>query len=245
MNNLFANLPNLLEKFSEMRDENMRHSQYVTAKENLKHIFTVPESIEKTKTWINEGKLLHAHQCLRDLENSRDELLLELHKLPNQSILDTGMLKAYFADVEVLSQLLEKQIRLILSRTLNTVRKDPTVIVTALRIIEREEKADKEASYYKSGFKPPGRPKNWKDLAFKVLEQNVETRIQGTQVDEREDNKLWLVRHLELTRQVILEDLRVVKSLCVPCFPPRYNIVNQYINWYHKALSLHVCILIR
>ena len=52
------------------------------------------------------------------------------------------MLKAYFEDVEVLSQLLEKQLRLVLSRTLNTVRKEPTVIVTALRIIEREEKAD-------------------------------------------------------------------------------------------------------
>lgn len=240
MNNLFANLPNLMEKFSEVREENMRHSQYVTARENLKHIFTVPESVEKTKNWINEGKLLHAHQCLRDLENSRDELLLELHKLPNQSNLDTGMLKAYFADVEILSQLMEKQIRLILSRTLNTVRKDPTVIVTALRIIEREEKADKEASYHKSGFKPPGRPKCWKDLAFEVLEKTVDQRIQGTQVEEREDNKLWLVRYLELTRQVILEDLRVVKTLCVPCFPPRYNIVNQYVNWYHKALSSHL-----
>jgi len=52
------------------------------------------------------------------------------------------MLKAYFEDVEVLSQLLEKQLRLVLSRTLNTVRKEPTIIVTALRIIEREEKAD-------------------------------------------------------------------------------------------------------
>jgi hypothetical protein len=30
--------------------------------ENLKHIFTVPESVEKTKQWINEGKLLHTHQ---------------------------------------------------------------------------------------------------------------------------------------------------------------------------------------
>jgi exocyst complex component 3 len=81
-------------------------------------------------------------QSLTDLENSRDDLLYELHKLPHQAPADKVMLKAYFEDVEVLSQLLEKQLRLVLSRTLNTVRKEPTVIVTALRIIEREEKAD-------------------------------------------------------------------------------------------------------
>lgn len=56
------------------------------------------------------------------------------------------MLKAYFEDVETVSNLLEKQIKLIMARTLNTVRKEPTVIVTALRIIEREEKRDQMAS---------------------------------------------------------------------------------------------------
>lgn len=55
------------------------------------------------------------------------------------------MLKAYFGDVEMISDLLMKQLRLILGRTLNIVRKEPTVIVTTLRIIEREEKADEEA----------------------------------------------------------------------------------------------------
>lgn len=40
----------------------MRHSQYVTAIENLKHIFTVPDSVKRTEQWINEGKLLHTHQ---------------------------------------------------------------------------------------------------------------------------------------------------------------------------------------
>lgn len=84
-------------------------------------------------------------QCLTDLENSRDDLLYELHKLPNQSNHDKIMLKAYFEDVETLSNLLDKQIRLILGRTLNTVRKEPTVIVTALRLIEREEKRDQLA----------------------------------------------------------------------------------------------------
>ncbi|XP_063916010.1 exocyst complex component 3 [Zophobas morio] len=239
---LFSEVPQLCNQLNQVRDENMRHSQYVTARENLKHIFTVPESVEKTKQWINEGKLLHTHQCLRDLENSRDDLLYELHKLPNQSPHDKSMLKAYFADVETLSNILEKQLRLILSRTLNTVRKEPTVIVTALRIIEREEKTDQETVKQGklTGFLPPGRPKKWKEMAFEVLEKSVATRVEGTQVDEREDNKHWLIRYLELTRQLILEDLRVVKTLCVPCFPPRYNIIDKYIQMYHNSLSRHL-----
>lgn len=30
--------------------------------ENLKHIFTVQSSVAKTMQWIEEDKLLHAHQ---------------------------------------------------------------------------------------------------------------------------------------------------------------------------------------
>jgi len=36
--------------------------QLATAMENLKHIFTVPESVRKTEELISEGKLLNAHK---------------------------------------------------------------------------------------------------------------------------------------------------------------------------------------
>ncbi|XP_066140690.1 exocyst complex component 3 [Euwallacea fornicatus] len=240
--NLFSEVQRLYESLGDVRDENMRHSQYVTARENLKHIFTVPDSVERTKQWINEGKLLHTHQCLRDLENSRDDLLFELHKLPNQSPHDKSLLKAYFSEVEVLSRLLEKQLVFVLSRTLNTVRKNPAELVTVLRIIKREEKADEIAlkQEKQSGFLAPGRPKKWKQMMFKILEQSVESRIEGTQVEERKDNKRWLIRYLELIRQLIVEDLRVVKTLCRPCFPPEYEIVSKYVTMYHKSLSIHL-----
>ncbi|OXU16724.1 hypothetical protein TSAR_000990 [Trichomalopsis sarcophagae] len=239
---LFELVPSLNTTLHLVQYENIRHSQYVTAKENLKHIFTVPESVERTKQWINESKLLHAHQSLMDLESSRDDLLYELHKLPNEKPADKVMLKAYFEDLEDLSQRMEKQIRLILSRTLNTVRKEPTIIVTVLRIIEREEKADHYAlqKFKQSGFMPPGRPKHWKDVALKVLEKSVSNRIEGTHVDQRTDNKMWLVRYLELTRLLFLEDLRVVKTLCVPCFPPSYDIANKFVKMYHLGLSQHL-----
>ncbi|XP_044742175.1 exocyst complex component 3 [Chrysoperla carnea] len=242
MGELVSDVRTICNKLQDVRDENMRHSQYTTAMNNLKHIFTLPESVKKTEQWIHEGKLLHAHQLLSDLENSRNDLLLELHKLPNQSLHDIVTLKTYFKEVDVSSKLLETEIRLILGRTLNTVRKEPTALVTVLRIVEREQKYDQEAikMQKQTGFLPPGRPKKWKDMVFEVLEKTVATRIEGTQTDGREDNKLWLVKYLELIRMLIVEDLRVVKTLCLPCFPPHYDIFNRYVKMYHECLSTHL-----
>ncbi|XP_058059313.1 exocyst complex component 3 [Anopheles bellator] len=239
---MLADVPPIYDTLESVRDENAKHSQYMTAMENLKHIFTVQSSVDKAMAWIEEDKLLHAHQCLSDLENSRDDLLYELHKLPKQNAHDKITLKRYFEKVETVSLTLEKKIRLVLQRTLNTVRKEPTVIVTALRIIEREEKADAFALQQQknTGFIAPGRPKRWRLKALEVLNEAVVQRIEGSKLEERSDNKMWLVRDLELTRQFILEDLRVVKSLCVPCFPPHYNIVNEYVKMYHNAMSKYL-----
>jgi hypothetical protein len=51
---------------------------------------------------------------------------------------------------------------------------------------------------------------------------------------------MWLVRHLEITRQLVVEDLRVVKTLCQPCFPKDYDIVNTYVRMYHESIGEHV-----
>lgn len=239
---LLEGVPDVYDALEVVREENTKHSQYATAMENLKHIFNVDASVQKTMALIDEDKLLNAHQCLADLENSRDDLLYELHKQPKQHASDKITLKRHFEKVDQVSQALEKKIRLILSRTLNTVRKEPTVIVTALRIIEREEKNDQFALQQQkvTGFLPPGRPKGWRKMTMDVLQADVITRIEGSKLEERADNKLWLVRDLEILRQFILEDLRVVKSLCVPCFPPHYNIFNEYVKFYHEGLSSYV-----
>uniref|UniRef100_A0A8D8Y795 Exocyst complex component 3 n=1 Tax=Cacopsylla melanoneura TaxID=428564 RepID=A0A8D8Y795_9HEMI len=242
MKNSLQLLPPLGLKLSDLRAQNNRHVQYVTAIENLTHVFAVPDSVERTKQWISEGKLLHAHQSLMDLEKSRDELMYETHKLNNQSMADKLLLQDYFSDVEKVNQLLEKQIKLILGRTLLTVRKEPTVIVTALRIIEREEHLDQMCLQKKqqTNYLPIGTPKQWRKLAMGVLEESVSQKIEGTQVDERGSNKMWLVMYLELIRQLILEDLRVVTTLCGPCFPPHYNIVSSFMHMYHECLSIHL-----
>ncbi|KAL4218451.1 Exocyst complex component 3 [Mactra antiquata] len=239
---IYKSLKPLEEKVTAVREENKNFCQLATAMENLKHIFTVPESVRKTEELISEGKLLQAHKHLTELETARDDLLFELHKQPNRSPTDDNTLQKYFAQVEKLSVTLGKQLWIILQRVLMSVRREPAIIVSALRIIEREEKLDQISLKRReqTGFMPPDRPKRWRDKCFTVIEEWISNRIEGNQMEDRSSNKMWLVRHLEVTRQIMLEDLKVAKSMLPPVFPPNYNIVSKF-NWmYHKALSKHI-----
>ncbi|GFQ67491.1 exocyst complex component 3 [Trichonephila clavata] len=235
-------VPELVENLYALKIESKEHSQCSAALENLEHILNIPKSVQDALDMINEGKLLAAHQSLAILEHSRDDLLYEMHKLANQSPTDKNMLKHYFSDVEKLSEEISKQLWLILRRTLNSVRKEPKIIVSALRIIEREESEDSNAVdlFKRTGYMPIGRPKQWRNKAFEVLKQSVLERIEGNQFEDRSAHKMWLVTHLEMSRQIIVEDLRVVKSACVPCFPPKYQIFEEYVKMYHDCLSGHL-----
>ncbi|KAK2722302.1 hypothetical protein QYM36_002734, partial [Artemia franciscana] len=241
------NVDALNEKLSEVRKEHVKHSQLAAAMENLKHIFTVPESVEKTREWISDGKLLYAHQSLMDLENSRDSLLFELHKHAGAPQGDQRLLISYFADVSALSKELLKQIKLTLVRTLNVVRKEPKLVVTALRLVEREEAIDRMtlSCQNETGFLPPDRPKMWKDEAMSVLRSAVQNRVEGNRPAERETTKTWLTLYLESIRSLILEDLKVVNQLCVPVFPPHWNVCQMFLDFYHDALRDNIEELVR
>ena len=68
-------LGDLTDRLADVREETLRYSQLATAQENLKHLFTVPETVVNTETAIVEGKLLDAHKALSELEQSRDDLV--------------------------------------------------------------------------------------------------------------------------------------------------------------------------
>jgi exocyst complex component 3 len=235
-------LNSLTDSLVEVKEETARYSQLGTAQENLNKLINVPEIVKDTENAIFEDRLLEAHKALSEVEQSRDELLFELHRLQQKqhSSVDKDLLNEYFIDASKLSVKLEKKLNSILGTTLNTVRQNPKVIVTALRIIEREEKLDAEHQYRlkSTGFLPPGRPKCWRSKCMEKLKQHVLDTIEGLQLeDDREQNKMWLVRYLELIRIQTQKDLRIAKTLCVPVFPPSYKILEMYINIYHEAIS--------
>uniref|UniRef100_A0A8C5GFD4 Exocyst complex component 3 n=1 Tax=Gouania willdenowi TaxID=441366 RepID=A0A8C5GFD4_GOUWI len=177
-----------------------------------------------------------------ELESSRDDLMYEQYRMDSRNTSDMNLISIYFEDVQGLSDELAKQLWMVLQRSMVTVRRDPTMLVSVVRIIEREEKIDRKMVDRKkqTGFIPPGRPKQWKDKMFQVLEGTVSTRIEGTQSVTREEDKMWLVRLLEITRKYVLDDLIVVKNLMVQCFPPHYDTFNRFFGLYHNAVSSRV-----
>ena len=66
-----SDLPSLARELGSLREETLRHSQLATARENLKHIFNVPEAVRAATALVQDGRLLDAHKSLVELENSR------------------------------------------------------------------------------------------------------------------------------------------------------------------------------
>lgn len=129
----------------QLSEASTTHSQYAAAMENLKHIFNITDTTDRTKQALQENRLLVAHKNIMELETARDDLMLVLHNLRSERRdYDKNLLKKYFDDVERLVQELGKQLKYICSRALNApTGNDSTGIqqlVTALRIIEREER---------------------------------------------------------------------------------------------------------
>ncbi|XP_034272287.1 exocyst complex component 3 [Pantherophis guttatus] len=233
---------NTIENLKDVKDAVVQHSQLAAAVENLKNIFSVPEIVQETQDLIDQGQLLQAHRKLMDLECSRDDLMYEQYRMDSKNTHDMNLIDTYFGDMQKLSEELAKQLWMVIQRSLVTVRRDPTLLVSVVRIIEREEKIDRRMLDRKkqTGFIPPGRPKKWKEKMFDVLHRTVITRIEGTQADTRESDKMWLVRHLEIIRKYVLDDLLVAKNLMDQCFPPHYEIFKRLLCMYHQALSLRM-----
>ncbi|XP_019395577.1 PREDICTED: exocyst complex component 3 [Crocodylus porosus] len=233
---------NTIENLKGVKDAVVQHSQLAAAVENLKSIFSVPEIVRETQDLIERGELLKAHRNLRDLECSRDDLMYEQYRMDSKNTHDMNLIHIYFGEIQKLSEELAKQLWMVIERSLLTVRRDPTLLVSVVRIIEREEKIDRRMLDRKkqTGFIPPGRPKKWKENMFDILERTVSTRIEGTQADTRESDKMWLVCHLEIIRKYVLDDLQVAKNLMEERFPPHYDIFKKLLNMYHQALSMRM-----
>lgn len=233
---------NTIENLKDVKDAVVQHSQLASAVENLKNIFSVPEIVQDTQDLIEQGELLQAHRKLMDLERSRDDLMYEQYRMDSGNKQEMDLIRRYFGQVQPLSDELAKQLWMVLQRAMVTVRRDPTMLVSVVRIIEREKIIDNRMldRQKQTNFIPPGRPKRWKERMFQELKETVSRRIEGTQSETRDSDKMWLVRQLELTRKYVLDDLMVVRNLMVECFPPHYNTFSRFFNNYHAAVAANV-----
>jgi len=120
----------------------------------------------------------------------------------------------------------------IISDCFKHAKEKPAVLVSALRIVEREHMIDQEMERRKtySGFSPPGRAKRWRENLLELLKGKTEDKIRlKTDVDRSQSG--WLGKHLQHIKFLTVEELINVKHLIQACFPPSYNIFEKFTHW--------------
>lgn len=166
------------------------------------------------------------------VEQLRDDILSQLHLRGLSSAQATVL--SYFSGLQELNESLARQLWDIVGSSLRLVREDPVVFVTAVRIIEREEKID-DTLLLEATFLPPGRPKGWRQKFYQVLQDTITgARFHVPRMDAEGPG---LAKHLAALQKDIVSELRVVKDLMVQCVPAHYNILSVCTATYHQALS--------
>ncbi|GMS85782.1 hypothetical protein PENTCL1PPCAC_7957 [Pristionchus entomophagus] len=239
--------PALQQKMGALREWSERHDQYAAAIENLRLIVEMHDLIADSKAALTNGKLLLVHKNIMDLERARDELMYEVHKLDGPTMeKDKKSLLMLFKDVGDLVNSLWKEITVFLKRCLvmmqdATHKEGPTMLVSVLRIIEREERIDRyylERRIPMNNFMPPGRPRRWRESAMLIIEESVWNRVNVSQIeDDRTMSSAWLARYLESTRIHVVHDLLMAKNLSVTCFPPEYTMYDRFVGMYHSSVQ--------
>ncbi|EGD83198.1 hypothetical protein PTSG_03829 [Salpingoeca rosetta] len=195
--------------------------------EQLDQIFNVPDDVQELENMLKEDppNLLLAHQKLMHLERCMEHVQ---SKIKNTSVRpsDARAIDEYFQGVRVVSAKLQQHVFFVAHDPLALVKTDPALLVSALRIIMREEKLDREAAP-----NTPNRPKNLKEKYMEKL---------GLQIESSFDSKLFaqgsVYRFLEAFRSFYFTDLIVAQQRLPECFPPEIDIFNFYLNHYHDRL---------
>nr|XP_047911405.1 exocyst complex component 3-like protein [Anser cygnoides] len=221
----------------QMRALMAEHVQLASVVQVLPQLFSVHEVFSHTLQLLRGQHLLEAHVEIMMMEHLRDNILSQLHLRGLSSAQATVL--SYFSGLQELNESLAKQLWGIVGSSLQLVQEDPVLFVTAVRIIEREEKID-DTLLLDATFLPPGRPKGWRQKFYHVLQETITgTHFHTTRVDA------GLSRHLEALQRDIVSELRVVKDLMVQCVPAHYNILSVCTATYHQALASHLQDILR
>eukprot|EP00040_Diaphanoeca_grandis_P027670 m.158059 g.158059 ORF g.158059 m.158059 type:complete len:785 (-) comp31076_c0_seq4:413-2767(-) len=203
-----------------------------TTLDQIDSIFTVPEVVASLKTDIdslNERKLnvLEVYDRITKLEACRDSLILMMKNDNNNVGLKT--IELYFAQVAVLAAQFSQHLYLELQTPLELIKAGEGMrLVSWLRIIEREERADEQRKTL--GVKPKKIKKQFFDkLSMWILTVFEEqTFVQGSQTS--------MSAFLQKFDSFYFSDLQLVKAELQPRFPPSYKIFDFYLDEYHNTL---------
>uniref|UniRef100_A0A8C5WJF9 Exocyst complex component 3-like protein n=1 Tax=Leptobrachium leishanense TaxID=445787 RepID=A0A8C5WJF9_9ANUR len=211
----------------------MEHVQLTMVLKSLPYIYSVPELLSQTHHLIDKQRLLEAHINLRDLENLRDDVLCRLQSGGDA----VELVQQFFSGVQDLSEELGRTIFSMASSASSLASSDPTLLVSAIRIIEREEYLDTE-TFHRSP--PPGRPKCWRESFFRALEKGVSERLLESGLDNPNVSPWSLERHFQGLQDRLLGELQAASSILAPCFPPHYELSRNVAIMCHRALSHHL-----
>ncbi|KAG8437247.1 hypothetical protein GDO86_008086 [Hymenochirus boettgeri] len=245
----------LLASLQTIRNVVSEHVQLSVVIQSLPYIYTVPEVISQTQGLIENQQILEAHVHLRDLESLRDDVLYRLQRVRTLedpkfcSSDDTQcnedpaeLVLEFFSGVHSLSEELGRVLFSLANSAVSLACSNPSLLVSAVRIIEREELLDAEEEILspQQPWKPPGRPKHWRDRFFQALERGVCDRLIGSGLLKEDITPAGLSTHFKDLQNRVLEELQAVCSVLAPCVPPHYEICQVVALMCHHAISRHV-----
>lgn len=137
----YEKVSHLESAFRDLTNEAIKHKQLLSAKENVENVLSIDDLIELAYDNMKENRPLDAHKCLTDIEKSRDAILEEIStpRVDLNNFSDIKLVEKYFEKSKIVQDELEKQLFLAISQFIDIAETEPNRLVTALRIIEREE----------------------------------------------------------------------------------------------------------
>ncbi|XP_060109935.1 exocyst complex component 3-like protein [Heteronotia binoei] len=228
------------QKLQPLREVALEHAQLGSVVRTLPRLFSVHELLSESFNLLQHRHLLEAHGRLMELESLRDSILSQLHDHNLLSPSYLASVESYFGGLQKLNEALAQHLWNIVAHGMQLMFEDPSLFVSAMRIIEREEGID-AALLRRSqapGFLPPGRPKGWRQKFFQVIRDTVVATHFQTIPSEAQGRSI--PKHLSSLQSTILAELCIVKDLMAQCCPPHYNIISTLTDMYHQGLTHHL-----
>ncbi|XP_061450051.1 exocyst complex component 3-like protein [Rhineura floridana] len=229
------------QSLQRLRDVAVEHAQLGSVVQTLPQLFSVQKVLSETFDLLQSQHLLDAHVGLMDLECLRDDILFQLHHHNLLSPSHLASVESLFGGLLALNDALAQHLWHIVANGTRLVSEDPSLFVSTLRIIEREEGIDAALllrSQPPHGFLPPGRPKCWRQKFFQVAQDTiVAAHFQAVPSNGQGQH---LAQHLASLQSSILAELGIVKDLMVQCCPPHYNILAAFAAMYRQGLAKHL-----